>query len=103
MPLRNEAADRDLEPFGRRVHVTRGAASGRLLTQYVPGLDSTPELQVHTADLGDADQREPELQERQQPGQLELDAVGAQIGDDLNEVGENEVRQQESLMQRGAP
>ena len=102
MPFRHEAVDRDLQPLGRGVHVPRGAAGGRLLAQHVPRLDRAAKLELDAADLGDPDAREAELQVRREPGKIEVDAVGTQVGDDLGDVGQREVRQQESLVQ-GCP
>ena len=77
--------------------------AGRLLAQHVPGLDRRAQFQCHRTDRNRAEARETELEERVQPGGVEGDPVRTQILHDVFDVGGDERRQQESVVQPGAP
>ena len=100
MPVR--ADQPDLDAFHRRVDVAGGAARGGLLAEHVPRLDRAAQLDLHAVEHRGADAREPELGERVQPAGVEVDAVRAQIGGDIGDVVNQEVRQQVSAVQVGA-
>ena len=91
-----------LDALDRRVDVAGGAARGGLLAQHVPRLDRAAQLDLDAVEHRGADAREPELGERVQPAGVEVDAVRPQVGGDVGDVVNQEVRQQVSAVQVGA-
>ena len=103
VPARCETGDLDLQSFGRGVDVPGGRAGCRVLAEHVPRLDRRPQFELDSGDVGDADPRKAEFQVRREPGRIQVEVVGPEIGHDLGDVGHREVRQQEPLVQLGAP
>ena len=95
------ADEPDLDAFDRRVDVACGAARGRLLAEHVPRLDGAAQLDLDAVEHRGADAREAELGERVQPAGVEVDAVRPQIGRDVGDVVNDEVRQQVSAVKVG--
>ncbi len=88
-----------LDALDRRVDVAGGAARGRFLAEHVPRLDRAAQFDLDAVEHRGADAREPELGERVQPAGVEVDAVRAQVGGDVRDVLNQEVRQQVSAVQ----
>ena len=96
------ADDAHLDALDRRVDVTGGAGGGGLFAQGVPRLDRPAQLDLDPVEHRGADPREAEFGERVQPAGLERDAVCAQVGGDIGDIVNQEVRQQVSPVQVGA-
>ena len=91
-----------LDALHRRVDVAGHPACGGLLAEHVPRLDRAAQFDLDAVEHRGADAREPELGERVQPTGVEVDAVRAQIGGNVGDVVNQEVRQQVSAVQVGA-
>ena len=89
----------NLDALHRRVDVAGGAACGGLLAEHVPRFDGAPQFDLDTVEHRGADAREPELGERVQPAGVEVDAVRPQVGRNIGDVVNHEVRQQIPTMQ----
>ena len=98
-----DAPHQHLEALERAVDVARRAAGGVLLAHHVPGLERLAQLEREVAAFDRAADRKAELEVRQEPGVLEGEAGRAQIGQHVQEIGPHQVRQHETVVQRGAP
>ena len=98
MPL-----DLDLQALDRRIDVARGPGGADLLAQHVPRLDRLAQLDGHAVVAHGAEARKAELEERVEPGRLERVAEAVQVGDHVVQVGGDEMRQQQAIVQRRAP
>ena len=98
-----EAARADLDALHRRIDVARRAVLRGLFAEHVPRLDRVAELDRSAADIERADQRTAQLDERAIRFGGQRGAVALEMGEHVLEVAPHEVRQQEAIVQLGAP
>ena len=95
--------DEHLHPLDRRVDVSSSTSAADFLAEHVPRFDRATQFQSHVAKFDFADERETELEERLEPGDIEVDLVASQIGYDVVDVGAHVPRQQVAIVEIGAP
>jgi hypothetical protein len=92
-----------LQALDGGVDKAHGAADGAFLTHHMPGFEGAAQLDLDAAHGELADLRETELHVRRKPLRLEGQAVGLHVFHDVVEVLLHEMRQQEAVVQLGAP
>ena len=98
-----QPCDLALQALDRRIHEAGGAAGGAFLGHHVPGFQRGADFQPDAFILHGADLREAELPVRAEPFGIKGKAVAVHVGDHVFQVGPDEMRQHETVMQRGAP
>ena len=77
--LGGKPVDAHLETLDRRVDVAGGARGAHLLAEHGPRFDGAAKFDGDADDLDRADAREAELEERRQPGCVEVEAVPGEV------------------------
>ena len=95
--------DQHLQPLHGGVNPPRRAGGGDFLAQHRPRLDGAAKFDPDPADFDFADPGEAELEERVEPAPREGVAVAAKIVEHRADVGVHVPRQQEAIVQPGAP
>ena len=98
-----QPADLDLDALQRRIDIAHGAAGRALLAHHVPGLQRATQRQAHAARCHLAQQGEAELEVRREPGRIHRVTGLGQLVHHVFEVQRDEGRQQEAVVQLGAP
>ncbi|MCY1214496.1 hypothetical protein D9M72_263100 [compost metagenome] len=98
-----QAGHAHLDALQRRVDIAHRAAGRAFLAHHVPRFERVAQRQLHAHRLHLAHEREAELEVRREPVGIEGKAGLAHLADDVVEVHLDEGRQQEAVVQLGAP
>ena len=95
----DESRTLGLDEFRRTVDVSDRTTGSPFLTQDVPRFQGCPEFDLHTALDEFPDVREPELEVRCEPPDLQRITVPLHVLDHIGKVIPDEVGQQEPVME----
>ena len=103
VPAGDIALDLHLKPFDGCVHEAHGSPGGPFFAQHVPGLQRLAQFEAHAALLHPAEDGEAECGLCREGLRVEVVAAGAQVFQHGEEVGPEEMRQHEAIVQGRAP
>src|SRR6478735_5458035 len=103
MAFVHHAAHLHLQALQRGIDEARGAAGRVLLAEHMPGLQRIAQLHLDIARSEIAEARKAEFEMRREPCRIHGVAGGTQLLQHIVEVFPDEMRQQEPVMQLGAP
>ena len=101
--LADETRREHLQPLERRIDVAGRSPGRAFLAQHVPGLERAAQREMDAAHRDFAHRREAELEMRREPLGLERVAGLRHLGEHVLEILPDEPRQQEAVVQLGAP